>query len=52
MLRSIPERCPTKASVRVTGLLVTVLYPRIETQQNSPGFCNLQKGGDPPSDLE
>jgi hypothetical protein len=51
-LRIIPERCPTKASVRVTGLLVTVLYPRIETRQNSRGFCNLQKGGDPPSDLE
>jgi len=33
MLRSIPERCPTKASVRVTGLLVTVLYPRMETRK-------------------
>ena len=31
MLKGIPERCPTKASVRVTGLLVTVLYPRMET---------------------
>ena len=36
MLRSIPERCPTKASVRVTGLLVTVLYPRMETRKIHP----------------
>jgi hypothetical protein len=36
MLRTIPERCPTKASARVTGLLVTVLYPRMETQKFHP----------------